>query len=67
MSSRSDYERALSRELIAAAIGLLALLAAVPSLWAATRVRPTVPGDAGDLFDDLGPPAQAVRRSMRWS
>jgi hypothetical protein len=51
---------------IAAGVGLLALIAALPSLWAATRVRPTVPGDAGDVFDDLGPLAPAGLRGHPW-
>jgi hypothetical protein len=55
-----------SLAVIAAGVGLLALLAAVPSLWAATRVRPTAPGGAGDVFDDLGPLAPAGLRGHPW-
>lgn len=52
--------------IIAAGIGLVALLASLPSLWAATRVRPTVAGGAGDVFDDLGPLAPAGLRGHPW-
>jgi hypothetical protein len=51
---------------IAAGVGLVVLLAALPSLWAATRVRPTAPGQAGDVFDDLGPLAPACLRGHPW-
>jgi len=49
--------------LIAAGVGTAALVAVLPALWAAARVRPVAPGDAGDLFDDLGPvvPAPSLR------
>ena len=39
----------------AAGIGLLAIAVAVPAVRDAARVRPVRPGDAGDLFSDLGP------------
>lgn len=40
--------------IVAAGIGTVALLAAAPPLWAATRVRPVATGPRGDVFDDLG-------------
>ena len=39
----------------AAGIGLAAIALAVPAVRDAARVRPVRPGDAGDLFSDLGP------------
>lgn len=35
-------------------IGIAGLLASLPSIWEASRVRPVAGGDAGDIFDDLG-------------
>jgi len=52
--------------LVAAGAGTVALLAVLPSLWAASRVRPIAPGDAGDLFDDLGPVVPAWLRGRPW-
>ncbi len=52
--------------LIAAGVGLVALLASLPSLGAAARVRPTTAGAAGDIFDDLGPLAPAGLRGRPW-
>jgi hypothetical protein len=40
---------------VAAGIGLAAIAVAVPAVRDAARVRPVKPGDAGDLFSDLGP------------
>jgi hypothetical protein len=39
---------------VLAAVGIAALLASLPSIWEATRVRPVAGGEAGDIFDDLG-------------
>ncbi|MFZ1993808.1 MAG: hypothetical protein WAU75_06845, partial [Solirubrobacteraceae bacterium] len=39
---------------VVAAVGTAGLLAALPSIWEAARVRPVAGGDAGDIFDDLG-------------
>lgn len=52
--------------LIASGIGTAALLAVAPSLWTAARVRPLAPGDAGDLFVDLGPFVPARLRGRPW-
>jgi hypothetical protein len=51
---------------IAAALGIGALAATVPSLWAAIRVRPVAPGPRGDLTDDLGPVLPAGLRGRPW-
>lgn len=40
-------------------VAFSALLAALPTLWSAIRVRPEVDGEAGDLVSDLGPLAPA--------
>ncbi len=38
---------------VAAGVGALALIAAIPLLVVASRLRPVASGQAGDLFDDL--------------
>jgi hypothetical protein len=48
------------------AAGALALLAAVPSLLTAARVRPLAEGLRGDLVDDLGPAIPYQLRSRPW-
>jgi hypothetical protein len=45
----------LAYALVAAGIGLVAIAVAVPAVRDAARLRPVEPGDAGDLFSDLGP------------
>ena len=40
---------------VAAGVGLAAIAVAVPAVRDAARLRPVEPGDAGDLFSDLGP------------
>jgi hypothetical protein len=52
--------------LIAAGVGVLALVASLPSLWAALRLRPLAAGPAGDVFDDLGPLAPTGLRGHPW-
>lgn len=51
---------------IAAAVGIAALMAAAPSVLAAARVPPSGPGGAGDIFDDLGPLAPQRWRGHPW-
>ncbi|HYZ80817.1 MAG TPA: hypothetical protein VE571_06090 [Solirubrobacteraceae bacterium] len=51
--------------IVAAAIGIAALLAALPSVWAATQVAPVADGGAGDIFDDLGAFAGLVPAPLR--
>jgi hypothetical protein len=36
------------------AVGAAGLLATLPSIWRAVRLRPVADGGAGDIFDDLG-------------
>lgn len=50
---------------VAAAVGIAALLAALPSIWAAARVRPVAAGDTGDIFDDLGAVADLLPEFLR--
>jgi hypothetical protein len=50
----------------AAAAGLLAMAATLPSLLAALRVRPIADGTGGDLFDDLGRWAPTPLRGRPW-
>ncbi|HEX3976259.1 MAG TPA: hypothetical protein VHW96_08325 [Solirubrobacteraceae bacterium] len=40
--------------IVVAAVGTAGLLASLPSIWEATRLRPVASGGAGDIFDDLG-------------
>jgi hypothetical protein len=40
--------------IVVAAVGTAALLASLPALWEAARLRPVAEGGAGDIFDDLG-------------
>ena len=50
----------------ACSAGAVALLAAIPSLRAAARLRPLAEGDAGDVIDDLGPLAPTGLRGRPW-
>lgn len=52
--------------LVASGVGTAALLAALPSLLAATRVRPVAAGAPGDLFDDLGQVVPRMLRARPW-
>ena len=52
--------------LIAAVVGVAALLAVLPSLLAARRLRPVASGDAGDIFVDLGGWVPARLRGHPW-
>jgi hypothetical protein len=47
---------------VASALGLVALVAAVPAIVRAARLRPQASGQAGDLLADLGPVRPAVAR-----
>jgi hypothetical protein len=38
---------------VVAVVGIAGLLASLPSIWEASRVRPVAGGEAGDIFDDL--------------
>ncbi|MGH2892875.1 MAG: hypothetical protein ACRDPM_06350 [Solirubrobacteraceae bacterium] len=40
--------------IVVAAIGTAGLLASLPSIWEAARLRPVATGEPGDVFDDLG-------------
>ncbi len=40
--------------IVVAAVGTAGLLASLPSIWEAARLRPVAGGDAGDIFEDLG-------------
>ncbi len=46
--------------------GVVALLAAAPSVLAAARLRPVAVGPGGDLFDDLGPLIPGRLRGRPW-
>jgi hypothetical protein len=52
--------------LILASVGAAALLVAAPAVVWAARLRPTAPGDRGDIFDDLGPLAPPIFRGRPW-
>jgi hypothetical protein len=51
---------------IAAAVGGAALLAAAPVVIRAARLRPSGPGQPGDIFDDLGPLAPRRWHGRPW-
>jgi hypothetical protein len=40
--------------IVVAAVGTAGLLASLPSIWEAARLRPVAGGQAGDIFDDIG-------------
>jgi hypothetical protein len=40
--------------IVASAVGIAGLLASLPAVWGAARLRPVAGGEAGDVFDDLG-------------
>ena len=52
--------------LVAAAAGVLTLIAALRPVLAATRLRPLSGGGAGDIFDDLGPMVPRRLRGHPW-
>ncbi|MGI9185432.1 MAG: hypothetical protein ACR2GZ_10825 [Solirubrobacteraceae bacterium] len=52
--------------LIAASVGVAALLGTLPSLVAAGRLRPVSDGDPGDIFVDLGAWAPGRLRGHPW-
>jgi hypothetical protein len=52
--------------LIAAGVGVAAMLAVLPSLLAARRLRPVAGGEPGDMFVDLGGLVPARLRGRPW-
>lgn len=48
-----------------AAVGTAGLLASLPSIWEAARLRPVAAGEAGDIFNDLGDSATLVPPPLR--
>lgn len=40
--------------IVVSAVGTAGLLASLPSIWEAARLRPVAAGASGDIFDDLG-------------
>jgi len=52
--------------LAGAGVGAMAVLAAVPALVAAARVRPEGSGEAADVLADLGPFVPAILRGRPW-
>jgi len=66
-----EYHRGLSSSrttlsVIALAFGAAALIAAAPAIISATRLYPRAGGDAGDLFEDLGPLVPSWLRGRPW-
>jgi hypothetical protein len=51
---------------VAAAVGTCALLASLPPIWGAIRLRPVAGGPPGDVFDDLGGLVPARLRGRPW-
>lgn len=50
---------------VIAAVGTAGLLASLPSIWEAARLRPVATGEAGDIFEDLGDFVMLVPPSLR--
>lgn len=51
--------------IVVSAVGTAGLLASLPSIWDAARLRPVADGEAGDIFDDLGPLTGLVPPALR--
>jgi hypothetical protein len=51
--------------IVVAAVGVAGLLASLPAIWEAIRLRPVAGGEAGDIFDDIGDHAGLVPSSLR--
>jgi hypothetical protein len=51
--------------IVVAAVGVAGLLASLPAIWEAIRLRPVAGGEAGDIFDDIGDLAGLVPSSLR--
>ncbi len=51
--------------IVVAAVGIAGLLASLPSIWEAARLRPVADGEAGDIFDDVGDFAVLVPAPLR--
>jgi hypothetical protein len=52
--------------LIASSVGAAVLIAVAPTVLSAARLLPTATGDAGDIFDDLGPFVPTRLRGRPW-
>jgi hypothetical protein len=50
----AGHTHARAHALVIAAAGGVALLAALPYVISAARLLPSKPGDAGDIFEDIG-------------
>lgn len=57
---------AQTHALVIAAVGGAALLAVSPSVIGAARLLPSTPGDAGDIFQDIGRFTPAALRGRPW-
>jgi hypothetical protein len=51
--------------IVAAVVGIAALIASLPAIWGAARVRPVASGDAGDIFEDLAGAVALVPAPLR--
>jgi hypothetical protein len=60
------HTRAQTHALVIAVVGAAALLAASPSLIGAARMLPSTPGEAGDIFEDIGQVTPAALRARPW-
>jgi hypothetical protein len=52
--------------LVIATLGAVALLAVSPTVISAARLLPSTPGDAGDIFEDIGRFTPAALRGRPW-
>jgi hypothetical protein len=60
------HTRAQAHALVIAAVGGAALLAALPYVISAARVLPSKPGEAGDIFEDIGRFTPKTLRGRPW-
>jgi hypothetical protein len=60
------HTHARTHALVVAAAGGAVLLAVSPSVIGAARLLPSTPGDAGDIFDDIGRITPTALRGRPW-
>ena len=62
----AGHTGARTHALVIAAVGATALLAVTPCVISAARLLPSTPGDAGDIFEDIGWVTPAALRGRPW-
>jgi hypothetical protein len=64
--SYAGHTHARAHALVIAAVGGVALLVALPYVISAARLLPSKPGDAGDIFEDIGRLTPTPLRGHPW-